>query len=457
MEPAVLSRSSPSADGAVGRRRAPARSRGGPTSRFGRSPHARGHGDRDRHVLGHCRGRDRGRASPRACCWPHVSSSSPAMGVTQILARRVAPHACWRPGSSSVSRWSWSRARRRRPAQVVRARAWPWRWSSWSPACSPSWGAGRLADVAFWALPSPRQVHHARAPRPRDPFLDDVYLHIDGACTTCCTGTAVRRQHPEPVRPQPRRRAYSRPRWCAATRSQSASPTCRRRSSATYRATRRRPPLQPPRGRARAGLVWWQLAVDRAGMLALLAVAVAVTARLVGAGFVEPRHAGDRRRRRWRCARGWQARGALGVAFLLASKQYVAPFFPSCFRSGGGSARRRRGAAWRWPACCAGVLRLGTEWVLERRGRRTSRCSPTAPTRSCWSWSSATTRSSALVGTQRRPLVGRLRGVGRLVASACALVATATAAAFALGLLATLLLSKIAFANYFALVVRPAW
>ena len=201
-------------------------------------------------------------------------------------------------------------------------------------------------------------------------------------------------------------------------------------------------------------VVWRLLAVDRAGRtLAVLAVMSPYTARLVGAGWIEPLVMLGIGVLALAVARGWQARGALAVAFLLASKQYVAPVIgflvPVCRRLG----LRVVGAA----IVLAGVLTLAfLAWGPSEFWHDVVAMQPLQPYRpdsislvvalgNHWGvpppWALTVLPlaggflASAVVGLRGRP------------------GPATTTAALALGLFVTLLLSKQAFMNYYATVV----
>jgi hypothetical protein len=201
-------------------------------------------------------------------------------------------------------------------------------------------------------------------------------------------------------------------------------------------------------------VVWRRLSVDRTGrMLALLAVMSPYTARLVGAGWVEPLVMLGVGVLALAVARGWQARGVLAIAFLLASKQYVAPVVAFLV-----PVWRRLGLR----VVVAGVLLAGVltlvflAWGPRDFWHDVVATQPLQPYRpesvslmvalgNEWgvppSWAltvlplAGGVLVSALVGLRGRP------------------GATTSAAALALGVFVTLLLSKQAFMNYYATVV----
>jgi hypothetical protein len=201
-------------------------------------------------------------------------------------------------------------------------------------------------------------------------------------------------------------------------------------------------------------VVWRRLAVDRAGRaLAVLAVMSPYTARLVGAGWVEPMVMLGVGALALAVARGWRARGVLAVAFLLASKQYVAPVIAFLV-----PVWRRLG----WRVVAAGVLLAGVvtlaflAWGPSEFWHDVVATQPLQPYRP---------DSISLVvalgnhwGVPPSWALTVLPLAGGLLASAVVALrgrpgAATTAAALALGVLVTLLLSKQAFMNYYATVV----
>jgi hypothetical protein len=200
-------------------------------------------------------------------------------------------------------------------------------------------------------------------------------------------------------------------------------------------------------------VVWWRLAVDQVGRgLAVLAVLSPYTAQLVGGGWVEPPIMLGLGCTALAVARGWRVRGAVGLAFLLASKQYAAfvlPFVVPVWRRLG------------WRAVVAAALAAGVLDLAFFAWGPTAFWHDVVTTQLIQPYRPDSISLVVAVGNHTGvppawlltllPLVGGL-GVSSLVSVRGRPGATATAAAMGLGLFAVLLLSKQAFFNYFAVV-----
>jgi hypothetical protein len=200
-------------------------------------------------------------------------------------------------------------------------------------------------------------------------------------------------------------------------------------------------------------LVWWKLAEDRTGkVLALVAVASPLTIPVATTGFVEPPIMAALAVLALAVRRGWKARGALGVAFLLASKQYAVaavPFLLPVWRRLGTAAVA--GGVALAGAVCLGFFAWGPSgfWndvvtYIPLQALRTDSVSLLVVVSQEFGAPPAWVTSVV-------PLVVGF-AVSAFVAVRLRAGATATAASFALGLLATVLLSKIAFATYSAFI-----
>jgi hypothetical protein len=200
-------------------------------------------------------------------------------------------------------------------------------------------------------------------------------------------------------------------------------------------------------------LVWWRLADDRTGkVLAVLAVASPLMIPVATAGWVEPPIMAALAVTALAVRRGWKARGALGVAFLLASKQYgvaALPFLLPVWRRLGTTAVAAGVAL--AGALCVGFFAWGPSgfWndvvtYLPLQALRTDSVSLLVVI------SQELGPPPSWVTSVVPLVVGFV--VSAFVAVRLRAGATASAASFALGLLATVLLSKVAFANYFALI-----
>jgi hypothetical protein len=200
-------------------------------------------------------------------------------------------------------------------------------------------------------------------------------------------------------------------------------------------------------------LVWWKLADDRTGkVLALLAVASPLTTPVATTGWVEPPIMAALALTCLAVRRGWKAPGALGVAFLLASKQYgvaVLPFLLPVWRRLGTTAVAAGVAL--AGALCVGFFAWAPSgfWndvvtYIPLQAYRTDSVSLLVVV------SEELGRPPSWVTSVVPLVVGFV--VSAFVAVRLRAGATASAASFGLGLLATVLLSKVAFANYFALV-----